>query len=393
MNICIISEHYFPLIGGTSVHTREITKNIAEINPKNKIYLITISNKTYQDEIENNKNIHPKFLKVPQFLQKERYTSFFLAIKLLKVCLKEKIDIIHVTYGFFSIIYAVIIAKLLRIKIVFTIQNVPPEEHSITKSKLTQRLYHFILRIFSFFSLGLPYNRLICVSKYTANLARATGVKKDKISIIPNGIDDIFFKKYDKEKLKTEFNLPKDEIIILNVAGIIAHKGQDLLIKAFSKVNKNITNCTLILIGPIRDRHYFITLKNLVRINKIKKKVLFLGEKDHSDLPKYYSIADIYIQPSLQEGFCLAILEAMSCNIPVIGTDVGAISEFIGNNDRGILIKQLNLENLERSILNLIENSNFRKEIVKNGEDFVKNHYNWKFVAKKTYKLYQKLIS
>ncbi|MFX1295644.1 MAG: glycosyltransferase family 4 protein [Promethearchaeota archaeon] len=391
MRICIVSEHYFPKLGGTTTHTHEITKNLAKIDPSNLIYLITSSEQEYKNRIKQ-KNIKCEFIQIPKFLQRENFISVFLSLKLLKICLKEKIDIIHVTYGFFSIIFATIIAKLLRIKVIFTIQNVPPEEHSKSKNKFFQNIYHKIVKIFGYFVLNLPFNKLICVSKQTACLAKCRGVKINKITIIPNGISDIFFEKLNKETIRSKFKIQKNEIILLNVAGIISHKGQEFLIKAFSKINQIIPNSTLFLIGPIRDNKYFLKLKNSIEFQQNSKKIYFLGGKKYFHLPEYYKMADIYVQPSLQEGFCISILEAMASSLPVIGTNVGVIPEIIGSNERGILIKILNLTNLETQILKLIKNENLRTKYAESGAIFAKTYFLWKNIAKKTKNLYDNLI-
>ena len=101
-------------------------------------------------------------------------------------------------------------------------------------------------------------------------------------------------------------------------------------------------------------------------------------------MPLYLSASDLFIMPSLWEGACISIIEALACDVPVIATDVGNAKELI-NNENGIIIKPKNVKAIEDAIIN-----SFNKKF-KNMRNNAKTLYDWEVIAKNTMDVYKRL--
>lgn len=147
-----------------------------------------------------------------------------------------------------------------------------------------------------------------------------------KIDVIPNGVDtDTFF------PAKTP--RPDGSLKVLCVARLIPRKGIDYLIEAFATLPDASAQLTLVGKGNHED-----DLKNLVDALGLNKRVAFLGEVRHEDLPAIYRDHDVFVLPSLNEGMSNTVLEAMASGLPLILTDTGGTRELMEDGVNGRVI-------------------------------------------------------
>jgi glycosyltransferase involved in cell wall biosynthesis len=127
---------------------------------------------------------------------------------------------------------------------------------------------------------------------------------------------------------------------------------------------------------------YRKNLENLVNELKINDNIIFLGSKNNFELPKYYSISDIAIFPSIaNETFGISIAEAMACGVPVISTTVGGIPEVVG--DVGFLVPPCDEDAIKDKIKFLINYSEIKREIGIKGRERILKNFSWDIVTKK----------
>lgn len=212
---------------------------------------------------------------------------------------------------------------------------------------------------------------------------------KDKVDVIPMGVDT---KTFSKKNTKSKFNEYKNKKIILFVGRLNEQKGIDYLIKAMKRVNAKISNSRLLIIGEGRYKKELQKIADDLHADNIE----FLGGMNQKDLADYYNLADVFVLPSVTsrigtEGQGLVLLEAMACGTPVIGTETGGIKFMIRDNDNGLLVKERNEDELGTAILKMLSDGKLRKKLSKNGIIFVKKNYSWEIVAEKFDKLYRKL--
>ncbi len=177
----------------------------------------------------------------------------------------------------------------------------------------------------------------------------------NNIQVINPGINTDYFIPIQQKKI----NKP---IQLLYVGWMIKNKGIYDLLEALSILSKKNIQYKLSIVGP--DYGNKETIKeNTIKLN-IDSFIEFTGElASMDDLLKSYQNADIFVFPSHYEGFPYALMEAISCGLPCVGTRVGGIPDILNNGKNGILVNAKNPTELAEGIRTLIENDQYRKEI------------------------------
>ena len=204
-----------------------------------------------------------------------------------------------------------------------------------------------------------------------------SGLKREKLGIIPFGVDTSFFRPINNQKDNNIFQ-------ILSVGYLIERKGFEYLIKAVKDVLEVHDNVKLIIVGsgPLE-----IQIKKLIHELKLNDTVKILDNVSDEELLELYNSSDLFILPSIvdsqgnTEGLGVVLLEAMACKIPVIGTDIGGIPDIIQDNETGLLVPQKDILRLFSAINSMIENKSLRKRIASKGYCCVQNKFNWKKIA------------
>lgn len=400
MRLLIVSEHYFPIVGGSTTYVHNLCKNLSLLGCE--VYLVTIPddlNPVMEWCKENGFYIYR--LKIPQIFRKERYFPLFLYSKIDYLVKAVKPDVIHIGYGFFIPMISRFNRTMQKSPIVWTVHNVPPKEHKFdfliqipVFNRVLKQIYFTIGDIYSQLIFKIAkYDEIICVSQKTADLAMTKGVSEKKIRIIPNGIDtDLYDPDLDIIEIKKQLGFQDYGSIILTVAGIVPHKGQKYLINAIPNILKRHPDTLFLMVGPIRSETYNDELVKLVRDLDIENNVRIISGLTSNELLNYYKVSNMYIQPSLEEGFCISILEAMSFGKPVIGTKTGAIPEFIQESGAGILIDSESPEQIYEAITAILLNPHKTIEMGEKARKYVVENYSWREVAGHTLDLYNNIL-
>jgi glycosyltransferase involved in cell wall biosynthesis len=131
----------------------------------------------------------------------------------------------------------------------------------------------------------------------------------------------------------------------------------------------------------------FAVLRETIRDLNLDDQVLIPGYVPEEDLPMFYSAADVFVFPSLYEGFGLPVLEAMACGAPVIAQNSSSIPEVLG--DAGILVDSADFDNaLVRALEDLLADSSRRQLLRERGLERVKK-FSWQKTALETLKIYE----
>lgn len=185
------------------------------------------------------------------------------------------------------------------------------------------------------------------------------------------------------EYIKNKYSISSP--FLLYIGGFSTRKNVKELIIAFSKIHKSLKkDYKLVLCGSIKDEG--VKLQDLCKELLIDDKIIFTGFIPDDELPLFYNAAELFVYPSLYEGFGLPPLEAMSCATPVITSNSTSISEV--TKDCAILIDPFNKDELASSILNLLNSESLLQEYSQKG---YKNSLNftWKNTAIATLKAYE----
>lgn len=182
------------------------------------------------------------------------------------------------------------------------------------------------------------------------------GIPSHKIKVLPNGIDLSVFYPRNKIQMRKQFGFPINKFIIAFTGQFIERKGPDRLLSAAS----GLKDVGLIFIGsgPIPLEH---------------KNILFQGFLNHSQIPEMLSAADIFVLPTLSEGSCNAIIEALACGLPVV-TSNGAFNDEIIDNQVAIRVNPTDITDIRKAILKLLINEDLRKQMSTNAIKKAKNY-------------------
>jgi len=265
--------------------------------------------------------------------------------------------------------------KTHQIKVVATIHNVPPQEHSYTfpGDKISYRIRGLIKYIGR---VVLSLIDIIRLDRYVEIVVPCENVKKrlrhygcrNRIHIINHGYNtqiDVAESRKEKEHQNGKFE-------ILCVAGVARGKNQQLLIDVMAEIH-NKEQYTVHLVGNIQRCYgYYLYLQDKIKRENLSNIFVFHPSCPDEELGFLYRTCDLYVQPSKDEGFCLAALDAAAYGMPVIGSDVGEIAN-IAKISGGKVIRFNNRKEFRKAIEFYY---NDRTQII-NNSSIVRKQYNW----------------
>lgn len=361
--ILVFSFAYYPIEGGAEIALRKITEKLENIT----FDIVTFCfNKKEHCAIEHNKNITIHRISVTT-----RLLFPFIAARYAKKLHKRKefthIWAIMANYAGFAALFFK--KKNMDIPLLLTLQEGDPI--SYIKRKVWF-VYPWFKQIFIY------ANKIQTISLYLKDFAISMG-HKNKISIIANGVDDSFFNK--------EIIWPrhiKDAPILITTSRLVKKNAIDNIISTVSLLPSHIK---LYILGEGNERD---SLENLSAGLMLQEKVKFFGNVQYEKLPQYLSRADIYIRPSRSEGFGSSFIEAMANGLPVIGTDVGGISDFLKDKETGFICKVDNPENITEIIKYILlpRNQAEVKKILIRAKTLIEENYKWSSIALKVEQLF-----
>ncbi len=230
--------------------------------------------------------------------------------------------------------------------------------------------------------------RVIAVSNIEVEQYIKMGVERDRISLIPNGINISEFENADKVKgnFRRAYKL-SDKKILLFIGRLNAIKGIDFLLNTFAILTKDIKDTILVIAGP--DDGYKNEIERRINLLKINDKVLLTDGLYGEDKIAAMTDADIFIYPSRHEIFGIAPLEALMCGTPVIVTDNCGCADFLRETNGGIVVKYQDISGLLDSMQTILDNKEEAKKLASNGMELVQRQFNWDEITKDMIKLYK----
>jgi glycosyltransferase involved in cell wall biosynthesis len=200
-------------------------------------------------------------------------------------------------------------------------------------------------------------------------------VPEDKVYTVPKGVDiDRFSPDIDSLSLREEMDLSIDVRIIVCVSRLSREKGIHILLKAISELIHEDDKIRIIIIG---NGNFGFRLKKIAHRLGLSNYVIFKGGMDHDNLPRYYTLADIFIMPTLaKECIPWTILEAMATARPVIASRIGGIPSIIDDGQNGLLFTPGDISELKGKLQLLLDNPDLRRELGQKGRQKVVAEFN-----------------
>ena len=223
---------------------------------------------------------------------------------------------------------------------------------------------------------------ITAISNHLKEYARDIN-REAELFLIPNGVD---FKKFYAARSvdRQQLGLKESDEIIITVSRLVSKNGIADLIKAMVRAKAEIPELKLIIIGsgPLETE-----LKNLTRELNVRNDVLFLGAKEYEEIPHYLKSADMFVRPSLSEGLGTAFIEALAAGLPIVGTPVGGVVDFLKNDETGLFCETGNPKDIAEKIISILSNRELRERLIKNGLELAQK-YDWRYMAEKFRQIY-----
>lgn len=376
--ILIFSLAYFPFVGGAEIAVKEITDRISmgwEFD------MITLKMKPELPREERLGNINVYRIAGPKLLFP------FLAF-LKSLALHKKINysavwsIMANRAGFAALFFKFFHPK---IKFLLTLQEGDPFDYPQKRAGI---IWPLIKPLFSRIFIKADY--IQAISNYLADWAKKMEAKCP-VEVVPNGVDiknfQFLLPDFQLKDLRNKLGIKDYEKILITTSRLVPKNAVDDAMKALQYLSDNI-KFLILGAGPELEN-----LKNLAKELGLENKVMFLGEISHRELPQYLKISDIFVRPSLSEGLGNSFLEAMACGLPIIGTPVGGIPDFLKDRETGLFAEVKNSRNIAEKIKLLFQNEALRKKIAENGKNLVVEKYNWDVIARKFRSILQSLVA
>jgi glycosyltransferase involved in cell wall biosynthesis len=221
-------------------------------------------------------------------------------------------------------------------------------------------------------------NRVIALTNENKKQYKILGLDDDKIRVVPNGVD--FEKFYNKRRShKSSDKLPAKKQLVLFVGRLVRYKGAQYIVMAILDIIGTYPNTEFVFIGE--DQGYKEELIQLAKSFGVLDRCIFRGKVKDSELLYYYSIADVFLLPSIGEGFGLVALEAMASGVPVILANVGGLKHILSEIGGYPLDMTKDIpKQISNYIKEIFSNPNPEIEIEKE-QKILKSSYSWERVA------------
>ncbi|GAB0098976.1 phosphatidylinositol N-acetylglucosaminyltransferase subunit A [Sergentomyia squamirostris] len=384
------SDFFYPNCGGVEEHIFNLSQCL--LAKGHKVIVVTHS---YGDRsgiryMTNGLKVY--YLPIKTFYNQCILPTMICNIPLLRnILIRERIDIVHGHSAFSALAHEMmLVASLLDLRVVFT-------DHSLFGfADLSAVVTNKFLQI----SL-CTCNHCICVSHIgKENTVLRASVPAHKVSVIPNAVDTALF-------TPNPINRPQDDTItVVVVSRLVYRKGIDLLVGIISRISQmpELGNVNFLIGGDGPKRGL---LEEIREKNNMQERVTLLGALEHSKVRDVLTQGHIFLNTSLTEAYCMAIVEAAATGLQVVSTRVGGIPEVLPH--KLITMTDATVDGLLKGLLVAIDKQRNRRKALEqptNGyhqkddevlcpfacNALVAELYNWENVATRTEKVYRRVL-
>lgn len=232
------------------------------------------------------------------------------------------------------------------------------------------------------------FQHLVTVSEYEKNnIIKTLDIDPETITVVPNGVNPKFKVVSDLDELQRvqkKYQLPRD--FILYFGNTAPQKNSRYTIDAFREINSRYPEISLVVVDP--SDQYIRSLATELLSPEATAKLRMLSFIEHDDLPAVYTMARLFIFPSLQESFGLPILEAQACETPVITSNAAAMPETAGGSC--LLVDPLDPHSLSETVDKILKDDSLAASLVEKGKLNVQK-YSWTKTAEKLLQVYESI--
>jgi glycosyltransferase involved in cell wall biosynthesis len=239
-----------------------------------------------------------------------------------------------------------------------------------------------------------PPELVVTCARFLVDLARRSlpPGAKTRIVAVPNAVDTLRFCPGAREETRRRLGAPCNRPLVLMLANLAPHKGQETVIRAVARLRQRGLDCTCWLAGIERNGgvDYTKKLNDLVRELGVGDLVCLLGQRD--DAPELLRAADCFLLPSTQEGLPLSVLEAQASGTPVLAAPTAGIPEVIRDGETGFLIPAADVESYAERIALVLRDVELRRRVTDAAMDRTRREHSWPVYLQHIDELYAELL-
>ncbi|CCE81701.1 Piso0_002366 [Millerozyma farinosa CBS 7064] len=372
-NVAMVTDFFYPQPGGVEFHVYHLSQKLIDLGHSVVIITHDYGSRTGIRTLTNGLKVYY----VPFSIIHRNSTSptVFSAFPILRnIFIRESIDIVH-GHGSLSTLCheGILHGRTMGLKTVFT-------DHSLFGFSDVYSIIGNKLLKFTLSDIG----HVICVSHTCKeNTVLRASIDPLDVSVIPNAVIADDFKPSPVKKPS-----PKKSLTIVVISRLFQNKGADLLTAIIPIICANHPEVNFLIAG---DGPKFLDLEQMREKYYLQEKVKLIGAIKHEEVRDVMIQGDIYLHPSLTEAFGTVLVEAASCGLFVVTTNVGGIPEVLPQHmtafsapDESSLVKATsNAINMMQS--DMIDTSKFHQEVTE--------MYSWENIAKRTENVYDLLYT
>jgi N-acetyl-alpha-D-glucosaminyl L-malate synthase BshA len=365
----------YPTSGGSGIVATELGLELARMG--HEVHFVTSALPVRLRSFDRNVYFHqvdthfyPLFLDAPY--------SLSLAAKMAEVAESHSIDILHVHYAIPHAASAYLARSMVSSRRLLTVTTLHGTDITLVgREPSFYRITKFCIE---------ASDAVTAVSQHLKARTQESFDTKKEIEVIPNFIDGSKFRP-DGATVSKQFFCPKSQPMLMHISNFRPVKNISTVIHVFSRVRARM-DARLVLVGDGPER---LPAEKLCTQLGVQDDVMFLGNQECIEgiLP----LADVLLLPSEQESFGLVCLEAMSCGVPVVATNVGGTKEVVQHGQTGYLHDPFDVDAMTASVLEMVNAPVRRRSMGELGRKVALEKFSTSDVVKKYVELYERVCA
>jgi glycosyltransferase involved in cell wall biosynthesis len=377
--ILIFSVTFHPFVGGAEVAIKEIVKRL----PQYQFTMLTAKLRSDLSDSEHFDNL--TVIRVGRGHWSDKHLYFWYALKQAQqLHAHESFQAIWAMMANQAGLSALLFHWKSHLPYLLSEQSGDSEAFWMSRTWFWRPLFRQIYRRAA---------RVQALSAFLAERCRRYGAKGE-VAIIPNGVDIQHFTNTmtidERLQKRQELGLEPEDTVLVTTSRLELKNAVSDLIKAVNTLQFKFGIPTRALIlgsGSLQKN-----LQTLSESLGVSDRVIFVGHVDHQDVLQYLGVSDIFCRPSLTEGLGNSFLEAMAFGLPIIGTPVGGIVDFLKDKETGLFCQPGQQYTIAQAVKQYHDNAELVTHIRQEAKALVQRHYTWETVAQQMGFLLQTIL-
>jgi len=370
----MVTSEFPPDLGGIAYYVYYLSRKLIQRGHEVTVITRGSANRTVRDIVDGIDVFKVSFFPLYPF----HIWAHGVFVRRLLELLEPKLDLIHLH----TPLPPPIKTSLPIITTVHTSMKTDARHHEILD------LYSLAARMQLMFVYPLIESKLLSLSKKVTTVSFSVarelqeyGLDPGELAVVGNGVDEKSFIPLRNKKSTEKY--------VLFTGGLLARKGLFDFIECAEHICKVRSDVKFVICGT----GYFLhKLEERVRRMGLQKQIVFLGYVTRSRLIQTYQNATVHVVPSHYEGLPTVLLEAMSCGLPVVATNVGGNNEVISSGKNGFLVPPKSPEVLAKIVLSLLDDDILREKIGNAARKTIEKCYTWDTIADNILRCYENML-